>query len=324
MKGLHERLRAELKGVTFQAPASERQIAAAEEALRVRLPGWLRDLYARTNGLLGPDGAPYLYALDLAEGFPESLVSWNAFLRAEWQELLPSLREDRPEVRWEEVDPNRILVIGRDLAQEQYAVDPRARGTEILGYSEQEEERFEVIAPDLLELLRRVERRQAASDALLVNRTPYRGQDPEAPPERDIELVWDELVIVERGTRKASSSSRLNLDLFRVPVERPDARAELYAVWVRGPDIEVRIATRDGAFPFVMTVAAKALSHPRTCLVHGLHAALLRLMQLWDWSWFSNDEAELERFWTDRAGIPDDELRRIAAVLCAEDDRRRS
>jgi len=97
---IYERLRSELPSLNYYQPATETQIDRVENALNVKLPDWLRDLYLHSNGITASDSSSdYLLALERNHNFPESLLSWNLFLRDEWLSYLPEFKEHCPELR---------------------------------------------------------------------------------------------------------------------------------------------------------------------------------------------------------------------------------
>ena len=74
------RIRSAMPDASFDPPATSAMIDAAEGALGVPLPDWLREIYLACNGFRGPTDVRYLYPLDGREGVAE----FTFFLRTEW------------------------------------------------------------------------------------------------------------------------------------------------------------------------------------------------------------------------------------------------
>lgn len=92
-------LRHAFPGGHFSDPASEREIAAAETALNITLPGVLRSFYLETNGFREPKGyAQYLSTLD-------EVISGTQFM---WETLPAS----NPDVRFPDMKP--FVFFGQD------------------------------------------------------------------------------------------------------------------------------------------------------------------------------------------------------------------
>ena len=79
-KSILDRIRSVIQVTWHGEPATEEMIRAAEQALGVELPHWLREIYLGCDGFSGPTNVHYLYPL---EG-PGGVRAFTLFLRSEW------------------------------------------------------------------------------------------------------------------------------------------------------------------------------------------------------------------------------------------------
>lgn len=142
---IFERLRTALPKLIFYPPASPSQMERVEKSLRVKFPNWLRELYLHSNGITASDSsADYLLALECNDDFPESLLSWNQFLRDEWVSYLPDFQIYDP--KFNESDILEFLFIGT-INFANWAIKTRL-GPQIIWYNVRDVEHDQIFAGD--------------------------------------------------------------------------------------------------------------------------------------------------------------------------------
>ncbi|HEX4795970.1 MAG TPA: SMI1/KNR4 family protein [Humisphaera sp.] len=324
---MYDRLRAALPNGQFAPPATKQQIAEAEKALGVRFPKWLTELYLRCNGIVGSMDT-YLMSLDCEEDPEAGLVGWNKYLRQLWLDTSPEGKRLRPQVNWDALDPHRFIVITSVNAID-WAIDP-GNGPQIIALSVRCDELW-IVGADLVEACIKEEQEGHEIDEdLWRGRTTHRSEYSTEPPERDIDQLYDIIVGLHRRPgqiRIAGESTGWNL--YRATSQRPGESGELYII-PRG-SYEIRIASRDGNLPFVMRLSGGSLDQEISSTARTLRQAQMRILMTddamsqprqSDGTRPPPDPNELRRIWHDE-GREDEELIRMAEILCARDDRRR-
>ena len=331
MPAIYDRLRAALPAARFQPPATRAQIAGVEQALTVRFPDWLRDLYLHCDGIRPADSrGPFLYALERNDEFPETLLSWNQFHRSEWLNNLPDCKRFRPEIDWDKLGPQHLLIIGTDESVE-WAIQPES-GMQIICYDVRNPECLEVVGADLVQACLQRERfLHEIDEELFRGRELYRGEHDTSPASSDIDRLFDIIVALHKPhDTQLGIHVRTGWDLFRAISKRPGESGELFILPI-GVNAEVRIATRGGNLPFAMRLTAWPFERDFQCVVAPLKDALMNILAATDairLPWVDGqrprpDESTLRQIWRDVIGLSQPELIDMAEVLFARDDRRR-
>lgn len=332
MPTLYKRLTARLPAAKFYPPAAREQIARIERALGTRFPKWLRDLYLCCNGIRPADMCgPYLYALERRDDFRESLLSWNQFHRRLWLDNIAAYKRNRPEIEWDLYDPGKLLIIGTD-EDEEWAIRTDA-GMEIIRYDVRNPECPEIIGADLLEAcLNREDRLNDVNEDLFRGRELYRNETGERPAACDVERLFDTIVHIHRW-RDPTPGVKVSTGwaLFRAISQREGEAGQLFILRI-GIDEQVRIVTRDGNVPFSMHLRAWPGKEDLRCIVTCLAEALSRILTATEavrLPWLDGkrpcpDELLLRQVWRNAVNGRHAELSRMAEILCARDDRRRS
>ena len=324
---MYDRLRAALPNAKFFPPATTEQIARVEKGLQIRFPDWLRELYLHCNGIRGTY-AIYLYALERNDDFSESLLNWNLFHRDLWQENLDDAKQNRPEIDWDGLDPRNLLIIGSDNGLD-WAIKLTGE-TSIVNFDVRNPDDREIVAKDLVEACVANERQEEEThEDLFRGREQYCRVSKPWAEMRDIDRLFELILTIYTPSGYNPGDIRLSWYFDRAISQRAGETGELFIIKT-GSD-EIRIATRDGNFPFVMRLSAWPMEQELICSVHDLKDALMRVLAAHDaislpWKDANErprpDEAELHRIWRS-AGREDAELFEIAEVLCRRDDKRR-
>jgi hypothetical protein len=323
------RLRKALPTLEFFPPATSEQIARVERRFGVSFPPWLRELYLHCNGIKSSCGNDcYLMALESNDDFRESVASWNEFLRSEWDVYLPDLKENRPDVPWDDFDRRKLIFIGR-LNGTEWAV--RTDGsTEIIWHDVRNPESWDVIADDIVEAcIKEEERHREIYESLFRGRTPYHHEPDEIASQRDIDRIFFAINYIHMG-RRETGTLQSPWHIERAISQRPGETGELYIISY-GDDL-VRLFSVDGNFPFVMRLKDPAGGGELSFIAWILKDTVMKILQVRDLLLLPYDadgkpqkpDAEAVRSLWRYTGMPEPDLEETATVLCRRDDNRRN
>ena len=322
---MFEQLKAILPQAKFYPPATAVEIERAEKALKFKMPDWLCELYRKCNGIKG-DGETYLFPLKKRGVGKEGLVSWNRFIRNEWDCNFPDLVECRPEIDWTKCDPNPFLMISTSDGMSSWAIKP-GQSHQIYDYYVQSEgEAPAVIAENFVEACAAVAKRiKEFEEDYCRGRAFYSPRSDRQRP-RDIDRLYRQLI--NPSQNPFGPEANVGWHMKRGISQRPHEKGELYILNI-GPEIG-RLISRDGNCPFIMRLKVWSKKKERSCVVWNLNDALLRLEaaeKLVSLHWKNGkrpkpDISALRRVWKS-TGNEDRELEEIADILCARDDCRR-
>jgi hypothetical protein len=324
---MYERLGAALTNARFFPPATAEQIARVEKALEFQFPDWLRELYLRTNGISG-DHAVYLYALEKNDDFPESLLSWNRFNRDLWQENIEATKQNQPQIDWDALDPQNLLIVGSDNGLD-WAI--QREGRRITLFDVRNPDDRQPVGGDLVEACVEHERREREThEALFRGREIYRPKYQSRSEKRDIDLLFEVILALHAPPDCDPHDYRSSWYFDRAISQRPGESGQLFIITIESD--QIRIATRDGNLPFAMRLTAWPMEQELSCTVRVLKDALMHILAAKDaislpWASANErprpDESELRRIWR-TIGPPDPQLLDMAELLFRRDDRRRT